>query len=317
MFKFLKRAVAAGSIAGLLVAGLAIAGGTTKAKVVAEDFTIPDIYGDGFATCEGGKRVVGGGAVELDQDSPPFMSNSGPLDESGTTAQTADGDVAKIWYAAGERSAAPGEQGYRVIALCSGTSDAEIEATTFTPDTAFARRGVVRRVDSRYGVASAECEGKARAIGGGVVVSGSANGLEVLASGPLDASGKASKTNDGDTPKMWYAAIKGNAPVPTQKVFALCSADSKATIEATKTDVDPQEFPHKNVKCGGDRHVTGGGMVQIGSFPGQYLRASGPLDDSGEAETTQDGDRPTQWHTVVQNYTASDTIDVKLLAVCE
>ncbi len=317
MSRIFKCGALAGLVALVTVGVFAHAAGG-GAKVEAEDFSIDEIelFGEGFATCPGSKRVVGGGAVGLQGETVAFLGNSGPLDSTGTTAETVDGDVATQWYANGQRSGAPGEQSYRVIGLCSKSSDAKVEASTFTPSTPYTRRASSRRGGFVYGSGTAECEGKRRVVGGGVVVSGSIESLLLLASGPLDGSGKASKTKDGDTPKQWYAAVEAFAPAPPHKVFALCSADSKATIEATKKDLDPSELITGSVKCRGKDQVTGGGMVQFGDEPFHYLRESGPLDNSGEADNIEDGDKVTQWYTAVQSQSASSA-NVGMFAICE
>jgi hypothetical protein len=73
------------------------------------------------------------------------------------------------------------------------------------------------------GEAFAKCGTGKRALGGGVVQSGSADGLFVNVSGPLDATGFTSETATGDVAKQWYAAVY-NFSVATVnfKVFAIC-----------------------------------------------------------------------------------------------
>jgi hypothetical protein len=70
------------------------------------------------------------------------------------------------------------------------------------------------------------------------------------------------------------------------------------------------------VKCRGKDTVTGGGMIPYTDEPLTYLRESGPLDDSGEAGGTEDGDKVTRWHTAVQGQTDT-SINVNTLAICE
>ena len=72
--------------------------------------------------------------------------------------------------------------------------------------------------------AFAVCGVGKRALGGGVVQSGTAAGLFVRASGPLDGTGVTLNTGDGDVARQWYAAIAVDAGLPPRdfKVFAIC-----------------------------------------------------------------------------------------------
>ena len=52
---------------------------------------------------------------------------------------------------------------------------------------------------------------------------GSPAGLNVQASGPLDASGTTANTRDDDKAKLWYAAVeKPSGAARGLKVFAIC-----------------------------------------------------------------------------------------------
>ncbi len=100
-----------------------------------------------------------------------------------------------------------------MAAAATGTR-ATIEATQFTVEPGL----------NDTGEASAVCPGDKRALGGGVVQSGSADSLWMHASGPLDSTGFTSETRDGDIAKQWYAAVKNNAGDVTRtlKVFGIC-----------------------------------------------------------------------------------------------
>ena len=75
----------------------------------------------------------------------------------------------------------------------------------------------------KIGEASAVCPSNKRALGGGVVQSGSAQGISVYASGPLNASGNTAQTQSGDLAKQWYAAVLNFSTGPRDfKVFAIC-----------------------------------------------------------------------------------------------
>jgi hypothetical protein len=103
------------------------------------------------------------------------------------------------------------------VALDAGTARAAtptlatIEATQFTV------------AAGQTGEAFAKCPGTKRAVGGGVLQSGSAYNLFVNASGPLDATGVTLNTNDGDKAKQWYAAVHNVSGADrTFRVFGIC-----------------------------------------------------------------------------------------------
>ncbi len=89
--------------------------------------------------------------------------------------------------------------------------DATIEATSFSV------------ADNQVGEEFAVCPGNKRALGGGVVQSGPAQGLSLLASGPLASSGVTAQTVSGSIPKQWYADVyNGSFQARDLKVFAVC-----------------------------------------------------------------------------------------------
>ncbi len=264
-----------------------------------------------FANCPGSRRAVGGGVVQagargvhLAASGPLDGSGAGgPLDPSGSVASTKDGDVAKRWYA-GVSNPDPPSARVKVLALCSAASDATVQATPFS---------VAGR---KTGHATARCPAGKRALGGGLVQSGWPDD-RVLASGPRDASGTIGHTQDGDVAREWYAAVH-NLPAHRVgfKVFALCSADSRATIEATRFTVPGGRTSGASVRCPASRRVVGGGLVQEG--PPRFLRetASAPLDASGSVAGTGDGDVAKRWRASVENRNAGG-VGFKVLAICE
>jgi hypothetical protein len=193
------------------LAGTAQAATPTRATIVETQFKVAaGGRGEEFAVCPGTKRAVGGGVVQSGSASGVRVRASGPLDATGVTLNTNDGDIAKQWYAAVENGSGA-ERTFRVFALCSGASNATIEATQFT----------VGHRETRE--AFAVCPGTKRALGGGVVQSGSTNEINVKASGPLDATGVTLNTNDGDIAKQWYAAVENFGDTErTFRVFGIC-----------------------------------------------------------------------------------------------
>lgn len=175
------------------------------------------------------------------QDGPASMNievlASGPLDASGVTADTKDGDRAKQWYVAVLNASGPARQ-FKVFAICSRVSDAVIEASGFSVGHG--------QVDGH----SVACPRRKRALGGGVVQSGPSVGIEMHASGPQDATGDTLNTRDGDKAKRWYAAVANFSGGRRQfKVFAICSRDSNATIEATPIEVGADEIVEAFAVC--------------------------------------------------------------------
>ena len=112
-------AILVSSIGAALDAGPAVANESTDATVEATSFTVGgNQTGEGYAVCPANKRVVGGGVV---QSGPPYLINvkaSGPLDSSGYTSQTVDGDIATQWYGAAWNGDTSKARDFKVFAIC-------------------------------------------------------------------------------------------------------------------------------------------------------------------------------------------------------
>jgi hypothetical protein len=265
-----------------------------------------------FVRCPPGKRVVGGGVLKVGRG-VLRVGGSGPLDGSNAghpsnpadaVANTRDGDVAKRWYA-GVSNDSHTPIGVKALAVCSGRSDARIEATHFSLG------------GRSTGGASAKCPAGKRVVGGGVVQQTWPDN-RVLASAPLDASGTMKNTKDGDVAKRWYVSMR-NLPAHRVdfKVFALCSADSRAKIEVTRSWARGGEHVGgANARCPSNKRALGGGIIESGQLGFVRVRASGPLDASGAAANTTDGDVAKMWHGAVENRN-DYRIRVKVLAICE
>ena len=309
--KLRRRVVSVFVPAGLgmpLLAALALAGGGSDATIEATQFTVDQTFtGVEAAERPAGKRALGGGVVQSGQAAGLNVRASGPLDASGDALDTKDGDRATQWYAAVRNFSGADNRVFKVFAICSADSRAKIEATKFTLD------------NGESGEEFAKCSAGRRALGGGVVQSGSSAGLFVRASGPLDASGDALDTKDGDEAKQWYAALVNFSGADDRvfKVFAICAADSKARIEATKLTVDDAQTDQEYVKCGQGKRALGGGIVQSGTADNFSVQTSGPLDASGETLNTIDGDKAKQWYAGVENNSGDDDRVFKAFAICE
>ncbi len=107
-------ALAGGGFA--VVAGVALA--DSDATIEATDFSVSRLAsGEESAVCPGRKRALGGGVVQSGDADRLGVRASGPLDRSGVTADTVDGDKAKQWYAAvvnlGDET-----RDFKVFAIC-------------------------------------------------------------------------------------------------------------------------------------------------------------------------------------------------------
>ena len=291
-------------------AAYALAAPAKDAKLEVTRFSAGKGLTGEFARCPPGKRVVGGGMLKLERGILR-AGGSGPLDGSTpgapsnpaqAVANTGDGDLAKRWYA-GYANPSSNRRGAKALAICSRGSDARVEATRFS-------------VGARAsGHASATCPAGKRAVGGGVIQYSWPDNA-ILASAPLDASGRAKNTWDGDVAKRWYALIHNYPNHRVRfKVFALCSADSRARIEVTRTWAKAGGTGRARARCGSNRRALGGGVVESHR---RFLRvwASGPLDATGVPAKTTDGDVAKQWYGAVEN-TNPERVRVKVLAICE
>jgi hypothetical protein len=303
-----------------LSAGMAVAKkpapkpATTGATIEATSFEAAanDQTGDAYAKCPGKKRALGGGVVQIGPTQPTTrglrVQASGPLNASGSPAQTKSGDIAKQWYAAVfNRTAEP--QNFKVFAICSAKSDATIEVKS------------VQIADKDTGGAWAVCPPNKRALGGGVIPSGGPSGTQVVASSPLDDTGSPANTQSGDIAKQWIAYGSNYSGTSRElKVFAICSARSDATIEAAPFSVPAAGQRAGWVVCPANKlHALGGGVFPDiqGHVPPDLIQmgASGPLDDTGKAFLTQDGDMARQWYTVINNFTNEQKL--KVFAICK
>jgi Ca2+-binding RTX toxin-like protein len=307
-----------------LVAGvLAIAPASAQAApgndtfIEATDFVVNGgrQSGDAIATCPAGSRVVSGGVSTTGPAPVAELSSyglmlSGPLDSSGLTANTDDGDVARHWYGA-VHNIADSPQLFKVFALCSRTSDAVVEATSFSLPVIGA------------GGAVARCPAGSRALGGGLGTTGAIT-LPIiygmLLSGPRDETGVTGATVNGNIPREWASTMFNFGGGPDFKAFALCSAQSDATLAIADLTVPSNSAGLATVRCPVDSRVLGGGIHTLGPTPGgqtipYHIMLSSPLDESGTTANTLDGDEPRFWFAYMRNEEAAQRL-FKLSAVC-
>lgn len=263
--------------------------------------------------CPTGKRITGGGVGTFNSVDSKILV-SGPLDETGSTASTDDGDVARFWYAAVyNRGKTP--RAYRVFALCSALSDAVVQATTVD----------IGREDTQAS-GFVMCPGERRVVGGGI---GTTHPVidrpqlndaswQLTHSGPLDDTGTTAGTRSGDVGRFWYAALHKfhDGPPARVKVFALCARDSDATVAAASTSVPARHAGDTFVSCPAGKLVMGGGIGTPDTPVNDYLQASGPLDESGLTENTIDGHVGVFWYGSVFNASAGAR-EYNVFALCE
>jgi hypothetical protein len=288
------------AVAGLAGPARAAPGG--DATVEETTFTPEFAVGEAVARCPTGTRVVGGGVGTTADAVDSSVQVSGPLDETGLTANTADGDIARSWY--GNVYNFGGARTYKVFALCSASSDATVEETTFTP-----AAGAV-------GEAVARCPAGRRVVGGGVGTTADAVDSSVRVSGPLDETGLTANTADGDIARSWYANVRNGGGAPTFKVFALCSASSDATVEETTFTPNAFAVDADVARCPAGRRVVGGGVGTTADAVDSSVRVSGPLDETGLTANTADGDIARSWYANVRNGAGPAPRSYKVLALC-
>ncbi len=96
----------------------AVCSPTSKATIEAKTFHAEQsATGEDFAVCPGKKRALGGGVMPKDKALGDIVAASGPLDASGVTLNTDDGDKAKQWYAA-QTNNMGGTATFKVFAIC-------------------------------------------------------------------------------------------------------------------------------------------------------------------------------------------------------
>ncbi|HZO62767.1 MAG TPA: calcium-binding protein [Gaiellaceae bacterium] len=201
----------------------ALCSATSNATIQVNPFTVePRTVNGASVDCPAGTRAVGGGLGQLDPVSPPFgwVQSSGPVDASGTTANTDSGDVAEGWYASVFNFGATARD-FRVYAICAddAESDATIQAT------------ILSVAPGDVGNATVACPTGRRVVGGGVGQSVALNTPRgyVQESGPADETGHTTFTESGDVARSWVASVynppEAGAPTREFRVYAICASD--------------------------------------------------------------------------------------------
>lgn len=180
------------------------------------------------ATCPAGARAVGGGVLRitplpgLDEgglfDHPVMASE--PLDQTGLTAGTESGTIARSWAATVFLRSDDPEQ-YQVLAICSAGSDATVVSKRFTMDSCVGcgKSAVVT------------CPADRRALGGGVGQIGTTGFGRLFQSAPVDETGEPKSTETGDLARSWstFANNFAGEDGVEYRVSALCASSPAGT----------------------------------------------------------------------------------------
>ena len=209
----------------------AICSASSDATIAANPFTVePRTVNSASVDCPAGKRAVGGGVHQPGATNPLFgwVQSSGPVDATGTTANTDSGDVAEGWYASVFNFGAT-ERDFHVFAICSAGSDATIAAKVFSV------------APGNVGDATVACPAGKRVVGGGVGQPAATNAPAgyIQESAPVDVTGETANTDSGEVGRSWFASVYNppevGAPTREFRAFAICASEATTTPKPTTT----------------------------------------------------------------------------------
>ena len=237
----------------------------------------------GTATCPSGARATGGGVGASSQT--VRVQVTGPLDaDSGTTAGTNDGDVARSWFGkVFANNQPPNPSVVRTIAICSQGSDAFVESS---PPIDVADSGTLDQ--------TVPCPTGTRALGGGVGTTAATFGSDLKVSAPVDETSSTALTEDGDIARGWKVSLGNFGAMRTYKVFAICSAASDATVEATTFEVANFSIGEGTANCPASRRALGGGVGYVDTSEG-VVDGSIPVNSTGVVGAGTDGEVARGW----------------------
>jgi Ca2+-binding RTX toxin-like protein len=192
-------------------------------------------------------------------------------------------------------------QSYTAYAICSASSDAIVRNSLFT--TAF------------EGGNRTDCEADERAIAGGVAAQNSPGSGVIQVNNPLDATRTVVGTDDGDVARSWFTSVRHNEPTAaTFQTFAMCSATSRATVQAEPFNVANGQSGQKAVICPTGERALGGGLGTTGGRLGS-IAFSAPVDENGAANIVT-GSIPRGWFVDVYNITGTQQT-YRAYVICE
>ena len=278
--------------------GIAHASPGDDAVIAANSFSLG---GQGMfvgATCPSGSRALGGGIGTTSNSPDDALEASGPLDETGPTANTTTGDIARSW--GGYVSSGP-QADFKIFAICSQSSDATLAANSFS-------------LDPGQGMfVGATCPSGSRALGGGIGTTSNSPPDTIEASGPLDETGTTANTTTGDIARSWGGYVYSGSQADF-KIFAICSQSFDATLAANSFRLIPVRGMFVGATCPSGSRALGGGIAPPSNSLNDSIEASGPLDETGTTANTTTGDIARSWGGYVSSNVQAD---FKIFAICE
>ena len=160
---------------------------------------------------------------------------------------------------------------------------------------------------------TAECPGRKRALGGGIVQSGGPpNGPLLRQSVPLDGSGTVAGTSGGDRPKQWQVLGQNFSGVARDfRIFAVC-AKANVRVALKRFDVPGQGLASASVRCPRRTRVVGGGASLETPIQG-FLTANGPT--AGSFAATRSGIAARRWTATLDGQNAG-ALPARVYAIC-
>jgi hypothetical protein len=168
----------------------------------------------------------------------------------------------------------------------------------------------------QLGGTAADCPNGSTVTGGGIGYTGFTPGslpAQVVLSEP-SAGVVAPVLQDGAKAGIWVASIwslSGLILEPT--VFALCSANSDAVVEAESFVVPGATSIGARATCPSGTRAIGGGVAEFQNYV--ITELSGPLDETELTSNVVDGDVARAWYAYVYN-ASGVTADAKVFALC-
>lgn len=168
---------------------------------------------------------------------------------------------------------------------------------------------------------SVTCPAGQRVVGGGNGPAGVVNPfyLSLPLSSPLDEGGTAAGTNTGEIARIWSASVKNVYPTPLtpypERVFANCSANSDAVIEATTGSLNSLATGTFMSTCPAGSRAVGGGFASLSGSTNFLQRESNPVDETGLTGETFTNEIARSWSVTVTNGGGS-TAAFSVFALC-
>ena len=245
--------------------------------------------------CPAGERAIGGGAGFVAAYTDTVMTLTTPVDETGDLREADDGDIPRYWYTRVVNGLNESMR-FTFYAICSASSDAVLASEPFT---------TTQANTPTYAVAA--CPVGQRAIGGGVTNATSLSSM-MHTNGPLDETGQAVNTVDGDVARSWIGAVESTTNVTQNyQALAVCSAASTATIQTDAVAIGgsaPDKFLQRSTTCPAGQRALSGGFISTSSVAAR-LAVSAPIALNGGFNVLVDGDAAGGWMVDAENFSGT------------